>query len=159
MSAWTLLVGAQVSLAPGATYAAKVQLTGIEATFGTEDAVKAKFEGVGFSHVGVTSDAPPGFPDTAHFGDGATFFVVGVWEGAAAAKALPSQVKLVWKYTGSEPDVEPDADPSPNLPPPPAPGQGPTVQHLPADEKAAPSDDDWMLIAVLLTLLFMGSQH
>lgn len=70
-------------LIPGASYRAAIKLTGIEAAFGTSDAVKAKLEEAGFSDVQVTDHG------------GGAFDATGKWNGGAVAAKMPAQVVSV----------------------------------------------------------------
>jgi hypothetical protein len=85
-----------VPLEQGKKYAAKVQLTGLEATFGSAGAVKSKLEAAGFSGVIVQAKPPASLPGEAPFSDGDTYWALGTWDKPSTTKALPSQVKNVW---------------------------------------------------------------
>jgi hypothetical protein len=87
---------AGVTLQSGKKYAAKVQLTGLESTFGTAGAVKSKLEAAGFSGVIVQSTPPAALPGETPFVDGDTYWALGTWSKPSTVKPLPIQVKAVW---------------------------------------------------------------
>jgi len=70
-------------LIPGASYRATIELTGLEATFGTSGAVQSKLEAAGFKGVAVVDHG------------GGSFEATGTWGGAAVPAKLPEQVKTV----------------------------------------------------------------
>jgi hypothetical protein len=70
-------------LIPGASYRASITLTGLEAAFGTSEAVKAKLVDTGFKNVQVTDHG------------GGSFEATGQWGGAAVPAKFPEQVTSV----------------------------------------------------------------
>jgi hypothetical protein len=122
------LTGAQIAVSHGATYYAKIQLTGMESMFGSASAVKGKLEGAGFTSVVVYDDVtkvPPIFPDRGKYSDGSTYWASGVYSGPATTKAMPSEVKRVWVVDAPAAPAAalPAAAAAPSLDTAPAPGK------------------------------------
>lgn len=75
--------GDGLELVSGQTYEARIKLAGLEATFGTANAVRAKLVGAGFRDVTVTDNK------------GGNFVARGTWGRATTRAKLPAQVKDV----------------------------------------------------------------
>lgn len=114
-----------IALRPSATYYAKIQLTGMEASFGSASDVAEKLSGL-FSSVSVwdASNVPTIFPDRAAYANGATFWARGVYSGAAKTVAPPEELKRVWVDVAAQPAPAPPGGitPPPDWSGPPEPG-------------------------------------
>ncbi len=87
----------EIALAPQTRYLAKLQLTGLESTFGTASAVKDKLHEIGFNPVSVWSKDPPEFfPDRMAFPSGSTYWALGDWQGPPESMKPPEQIKRAW---------------------------------------------------------------
>lgn len=147
----TDITAATVSLQSGATYYAKIQLTGAEATFGTASDVAEKFGSLGFTSITIwdTSNVPAIFPDRAAFSSGDTYWARGSYSGSARAVGLPSEIKRVWINASNQPAPAPGGyTPPPDFVGPPEPGwnwpiaptptPGPTPSPTPTPTPKAP---------------------
>lgn len=83
----------------GKRYLAKIQLTGLESTFGSKGAVRGKLEGLGFAQVVVydkNQALPPYFPDRTRFQRGDTYWAEGTWSRSTAQLDRPGEIKEAW---------------------------------------------------------------
>jgi hypothetical protein len=161
--AWTEVTAPQVPLTKGQTYSASLVLTGVEALLGSVDAVKAKFQDMGFTSVTVWEAPPAWMPDQSRPTSGHAYWARGTWGMGSATRAMPSQVKRVWR---SDPDTPaPAVDDTWQGPPPsanpsldPKPAAAPPARATPAtaSEDAPPNV---VVLAILAALLFMGGKR
>lgn len=100
-----IITGANVPLLKGATYRARVRLSGAEAVFGTASALKSKFEDLGFGSVvvwGNANDLPPDWPadqraiETGDLESG--YFAQGIWEKPNDSLPRPSEIVAMWQH-------------------------------------------------------------
>jgi hypothetical protein len=100
-----VITGPNVPLLKGATYRARLRLSGAEGIFGTAGAVRSKFEDLGFSSVstwGKESELPADWPDDqrsteAHDLD-TSFYLEGTWNKPNDSLPRPSQILAVWEH-------------------------------------------------------------
>ncbi len=89
-----------MSLEQGKTYRARLQLGVLEGTLANADAVKAAFQGFGFSDVAAyegVSDLPPDWPSATTQGDQSrTWYLEGTWSGASASVPKDPRVVSAW---------------------------------------------------------------
>lgn len=113
------ITNARVYLAQGATYYAKLQLTGSEATFGSASDVRDALTKAGFNQVSVWTSAPAIFPDRAAYADGDTYWASGIYTRASGEQVLPPEIKRTWVMEAADDPANPDEPvPSPEDPNP-----------------------------------------
>lgn len=79
----------------------RIQLTGLEKTFGSRSAVKSSLEKIGFvGDLYEPSDVPAWFPGNRE-GDSGTYFGVGHYQGEPMQKPWPEQVQALWMLEGA----------------------------------------------------------
>ncbi len=90
-------LGNPLVLENGRRYRARIELTGMEASFATSSAVKSTFEKQGFSDVQVYKDSPAGWPADATAAPGkGTWFTEGTWGAGNVSVARPAQIAKAW---------------------------------------------------------------
>lgn len=93
--------GPYVNLEHGQQYVAKIELTGLEAMFGSKGAVHDKLAELGFAGVLVWSrDPPPYVPDRAPFPSGDTYWAQGWWGKPSGSVERPEQIRGAWVNRG-----------------------------------------------------------
>ncbi len=101
----TPIVGPNIPLLKGAVYRARVRLSGAESVFGTANALRSKFEDLGFSGVvvfGSANELPPNWPqdqrtiETSSLESG--YFAEGTWAKPNDSLPRPSEIVAIWQH-------------------------------------------------------------
>jgi hypothetical protein len=85
---------------PGVTYRARLQLTGLEATFASPSLIAAKFNELGFVNISVwkrSAELPPDWPEQERGPEGSgRYFLQGTWGQEPRVVDRPSQIISTW---------------------------------------------------------------
>jgi len=91
-----------VRLERGRRYYARVRISTLESLLplSKTDAIRSRFESLGFRDVVVHEHPPAGWPLRAISGDmSRAYFVEGTFEGQEGFQELPNQIELAWTYS------------------------------------------------------------